>query len=500
MSMTIRAQSCTRTHRPASALVAAVVSACTAALLAGASVALAAADEPPPVRAQSTAQDRREVAVTAYNNNLALVREVRQIEALPRGEFDLHFLDVPALINPRTVSLRSAGPSGGGVSVLEQNYEYDLTSPERLMDKYLGKEMDLIETTEGLQDRVTRATLLSTTGGHVFRIGDKIAVGHPGRVVLPSLPEGLFNRPTLVWKLSNEGPSSQRVEAAYLTDGISWSADYVAVADPETTRLDLTGWVTLENRSGASYQNALLKLVAGDVQRVTKAFEATLVTARAEAARAPSFEEQPFFEYHLYTLDRRTDIRENQTKQLRLLEARSVPVRKRLLLTGQSYQFRSRLGSMAQSQPVSVTVEMRNAKESGLGIPLPAGVIRMYQQDRDGAQQFAGEDRINHTPRDETVTLRLGSAFDVVADRVQTDWKKINVLPYDAESAFEIRLRNHKDSPVSVTVRESLPQSEWKVLEQSPEGRKIDALTLEFEVPVPANGEAVVRYRVALKM
>jgi hypothetical protein len=258
--------------------------------------------------------------------------------------------------------------------------------------------------------------------------------------------------------------------------------------------------VTLENRSGASYEQARLKLVAGDVRRVSRAMTDAVRMEAGVMAVAPSFAEQPFFEYHLYTLDRPTDIRENQTKQLRLFTADSVPVHKRLILPGQSGQFRSRWGGRREPVPVPVFLELRNSKDSNLGMPLPAGVVRVYQRDSDGAQQFAGEDRIRHTPRDETITLRLGSAFDVVAERVQTDWRKINVLPYDAEAAFEIRIRNHKETDVEVTVRESLPRAEWKILQESPPGRKLDARTLEFEVRVPADGEATIRYRVALKM
>ncbi|MGI0149031.1 MAG: DUF4139 domain-containing protein, partial [Thermoplasmata archaeon] len=334
---------------------------------------------------ESSRQARRDVAVTAYNNNLALIREVRDIGPLPRGEFDLRFLDVPSQINPRTVALRSLTP-GAGLTVLEQNYEYDLTSPARLMEKSVGREVDLVETDQNLTDRTTRAKLLSTNDGYVYDAAGRILLGHPGRVVLPGLPEGLFTRPTLVWKLANPGPATQQVEAAYLTGGISWSADYIAVADPETTKADLTAWVTLDNRSGASYGNALLKLVAGDVQQVAPEYD-VMKTMSEVRVRAPSFSEQSFFEYHLYTLDRRTDIRENQTKQVRLFHAGDVPVRKRLLITGNSGQFRGRLGTIMESQPVGVFIEIKNGKEAGLGIPLPAGIVRVYQQDRDGAQQ-----------------------------------------------------------------------------------------------------------------
>jgi len=474
-----------------------------AAALAAGGAALAAAPgsaaKPPAAHVRSSAGTRTQVYVTAYNQNLALVREVRDLSGLPSGVFDLWFEDVPEQINPRTVALRGASQGAGALTVLEQNYEFDLVSPERLMEKSVGSTLDLVETGQDLQERTTHARLLSTNGGPVYEIGGAVSLGHPGRVVLPTLPGGLFARPTLVWKLENGGPAAQSVEVSYLTDGISWSADYVAIADAASSMFDLSGWVTLENRSGASFEDARLKLVAGDVQRAQARGEMDLmpgVTMKAQAA----FESQNFFEYHLYALERPTDIRQNQSKQIQLFTAADVPVRKRYIVEqGGPWFWSGRVSGGAAQVPVGVFFETRNSKDRNLGMPLPAGTVRVYQRDKDGALQFAGEDVVKHTPKDETVTLRLGSAFDVVAEKLQTDWKRINVLPYDAESGVEVRLRNHKDEAITVTVRETMPAAEWKFLEQSHEGRKVSASQVEFEVPVPANGETVLRYRVALK-
>ncbi len=446
----------------------------------------------------SSAAERGAVAVTVYNVNLALVRETRTLDVPRSGIGTLRFMDVPSAINPRTVHLKPLAP-GAGLAVLEQNYEYDLISPEKLLEKYVGREVEVVEQAQDLTTRVSKATLLSTNGGPVYRIGDRIVIGQVGRVTLPELPASLVPRPTLVWTLQAAKPGKQDVEASYLTDGMTWSADYVAVADADDRNVDLTGWVTVENRSGAGFENATLKLVAGDVRRALPQGVEAKVMMRAEAAAAPGapqFREESFFEYHLYTLDRPTTIRENQTKQLALFQAQGVPVVKRLLLVGEPSWYRGAYGTLTRDQKVAVLLELRNTKEAGLGIPLPKGTIRVYKKDRSGAEQFAGEDAIGHTPKDERVKLHVGDAFDVVADRTQTDYKAVS--PRQSESAFEISIRNRKDEDVVVTVREPVG-GEWKLLSSTIPGKKLDAGTIEFEVPVPAGKETKLQYRVAVK-
>jgi hypothetical protein len=457
-------------------------------------VDVAAEDRAVPVVSRET---RSDVAVTIYNQDLALVRDTREMQ-LPPGESSVRFEDVASRIDPRTVAIRST-TDPDKLSVVEQNYIYDLISPDKLMEKYVGREVELVETDNTLKTQTSRATLLSTNGGYVYRIGDRIAVGHPGRVILPKLPEQLYARPTLLWKLQNAGPPKHNVEVAYLTGGISWAADYVAVVNADDTRADLTGWVTITNQSGARYDDATLKLVAGQVNRAAEPQQMMMeMSAMGKAAApAPRFAEEAFFEYHLYTLDRRTTIGENETKQMRLLAGSGVALKKTFLIAGQPYWYRSRYGDLGHDLPVGVFLEFRNDAASRLGMPLPAGTVRLYKQDKSGAGQFIGEDRIQHTPKDEKVTLKIGEAFDIVASRTQTDYRAINLKPYDAEVAFEIRIRNHKDQPVVVTVREPLG-GEWKVVESTHTPVKIDVGTLGFEVPVAKDGESVVRYRAQL--
>ncbi len=440
---------------------------------------------------------RTDVAVTVYNQDLAFVKEIRETP-LAAGESVIRFEDVASRINPVTVAVRSL-TDPDRFSIIEQNYVFDLISPEKLMEKYVGKEVELVETDETLKTSITPATLLSINGGPVYRIGDRIAIGHPGRVILPKLPEALYARPTLLWRLDNGGAPRQRLEVAYLTGGLSWSADYVAVVDAADTKAALTGWVTLTNQSGARFDDATLKLVAGQVNRAAPAPQVMMAMDRmAEAkAGAPRFAEESFFEYHLYTLDRKTTLAENESKQMRLLSAEGVALKKTFLITGQNWWYRSQQGDLGRDLPVGVFLEFKNEAANRLGMPLPAGTVRVYKKDSSGAEQFIGEDAIKHTPKDEKVTLKIGDAFDVVASRRQTDYRSLNIKPYDIEVGFEIRIRNHKSEPVTVTLREPVG-GEWKVVDSTHPAIKVDAGTLGFEVPVPKDGETIVRYRVQI--
>jgi hypothetical protein len=461
-------------------------------------LALAAALGPTTVAAETVPivgrATRTDLAITVYNQDLALVKDVRQIP-LVAGEQRIRFEDVAAKIEPRTVAARSLDDPEK-LAVVEQSYVFDLISPEKLMEKYVGKEVEVVETDEQLRTQTTRATLLSTNGGPVYRVDDRIAIGLPGRVVLPQLPEELYARPTLLWTLANSGPTRQKVEVSYLTQGLSWAADYVVQVNADDTRADLVGWVTLTNQSGARYDDAVLKLVAGQVHReeVERRYTDRLAM-RAMAAPPPEFAEEAFFEYHLYSLDRRATVADNETKQMRLLAANAVPIRKQFLVVGQPAAFRSRQGDLGQRVPVGVFLELRNDQKSHLGMPLPAGTVRLYKQDASGAEQFIGEDKVRHTPKDEVVRLKAGDAFDVVATRVQTDYREINVKPYRVEVAFAVTIRNHKKTPVAVDVREPVG-GEWKVVESSLPAEKIDAGTLGFHAEVPADGETTVTYRV----
>ncbi len=456
-------------------------------LLCTLALAPAAAAAPLPI----TRQLQKDVMVTIYNGNLGLVKDVREVR-LPAGMLEVQFTDVAAQIDPTTVHLRSL-TDPAAVRILEQNYEYDLLSSQKLMEKYVGRKVRLY----GGDGSYHEATLLSTQGP-VYEINGQIHLGHHGRLVLPALPENLVSQPTLAWLLRNQADRAQRVEASYLTGGITWKADYVMVINPADTRSDVTGWVTIDNRSGATYGNAALKLVAGDVNRaVDRPRQGRMLEI---AAKAPSmadagreFAAEGFFEYHLYTLDGRTTIKDNQTKQLALMSAAEVPVAKQLLYYGAQEYYRNAYGMPISTQKVQVYLELRNSKENRLGVPLPKGKVRVYKADASGSQQFIGEDWIDHTPKDERVKIKMGHAFDVVAERTQKDWRKIAPGLYEVE--WEIALRNHKKQEQTVTVIEPVP-GDWQVLHSTHHGEKVEAHTLRFRVPVPAEGATKLLYRV----
>ncbi|MBI5379112.1 MAG: DUF4139 domain-containing protein [Nitrospirae bacterium] len=443
---------------------------------------------------ESALSDQESVAVTIYNNGLGLVREVRKIP-VPRGVGELRFMDVAAQIRPETVHIQ---PLDGDLAVLEQNYEYDLLSPAKLLEKQLGKEVELARYDKDAREvEVRKATLLSTNQGFVYRMGDRIVINPPGEVRLTRVPDDLIAKPTLVWLLKGSG-GTQRVETSYLTRGLTWQADYVLVLDKGDKHAGVNGWVTLDNTSGAAYRNARLQLVAGDVQKVEEDYRVgrDLLAAKAARAETPAFKEQAFFEYHLYTLERPATIKQNQKKQVQLLEAESVPVRKDLVYRGDSWLYRNKIGHVVSDQKVGVFLTFENRKDHGMGMPIPKGIVRVYKADASGAQQFVGEDRIDHTPRDEKVRIKMGNAFDVVAERRQTDFEVIsdNVR----EVAFEVKIRNHKEEDVVVRVVEPMA-FDWRVLQASHPYEKIDARTLEFKLPVAKGKEAKLAYRVRVK-
>jgi hypothetical protein len=444
----------------------------------------------------TTLADQKDVAVTAYNNGLALVRDTRAVK-LPAGESQLQFEDVAQQIRPETVGLKSAS-APGSVAILEQNYEYDLISPNKLMEKYVGKKVKLQNFNSEITSGTVEAELLSMNEGPVYKVGSEIFIGHPGNVVLPEIPENLIAKPSLIWTLNNTA-ADQTLEVTYLTNGVSWSADYVITLAKEETSLGVGGWVTMNNQSGATFTNAQLKLVAGEVNVAPQQqpqMEMMMRGARAMPAMAPPMpQEEAFAEYHLYTMPRRTTIKQNQSKQLALLNGEGVKCGKKYEYRGQEYFYSQQVPPTGEEH-VGVFLEFRNEEKNGLGMPLPAGVMRVYQEDSEGMLQFAGEDRIKHTPKDENVKLRLGEAFDVIGERVQKEYQVIGTNVH--ESAYEITLRNHKETNITVDIVEPMP-GDWRILEKSHEFVKKDARTAVFSVPVPKDGEVKVTYRVQVR-
>lgn len=459
-----------------------------------------------PEETRSTLEDQQGVAVTIYNQNLALVKDQRKVR-LHAGLNKLALRDVSAQIRPETALLRSL-TQAGSLSILEQNFDFDLLTPQKLLEKYVGRNVGIVKTNPATgAESTTQAQVLSANNGVVLKIGDQIETGIPGRIVYNDVPANLRDRPTLVVQLNSKAASEQNLELSYLTGGLSWKADYVAELNPAEDRLDLSGWVTLDNTSGTSYRNAKLQLVAGDINRVPEA-RPMMKTLRMEAMAAdaaPPMAEESLLEYHLYTLDRPTTIAENQTKQVALLSAAGVPVRKELVLRGADYYYQSSYlpnnGDLGQKMKVGVFIEFDNKEASKLGMPLPKGVMRVYKKDSAGNAQFVGEDNIDHTPKNATVRLKLGDAFDVTADKRQTDFKR---LPNPAkgnsayESAYEIVLKNAKKERVTVIVQEPIP-GDWKMLRSNLTHEKASSNMAAWKIDIPAEGQATLNYRVQVK-
>jgi hypothetical protein len=472
-----------------------------AALLVLATPLAAAAEAPlrstPEAPLRSTPEARSEVAITVYNQDFGLVREIRSVE-LGGGPVSLEFEGVASTIQPETVAIRSLAGEGA-LRVLEQNYRYDLLSPQKLLEKYVGRRVKVYRWNDVAgREEVQDAEVLSTHGGTVLRIGDEITFGYPGRIGFPEIPENLIAKPSLVWRLDADA-GRQDVEVSYLASGLRWNADYVLVLSPDDTAGDLTGWVTLDNRSGAAFQDAKLQLVAGDVQRVQPqpVPMAARMRALGMAEEADAFREESLFEYHLYTLERPATLLDNEKKQITLLQAPGIGLEKHYELRGQPHYYRSAIaGALDSKRKVSVLLELDNSEANGLGMPLPKGVVRVYKEDADGGRQFVGEDAIDHTPRDEEIRVKLGEAFDVVADRRQMEWREHGRC--GSESTFEIELRNHKDEDVEVEVVEPA-MGEWEILRSSHPHERIDAQRFRFTPKVPAHGETTVTYTVRVR-
>ena len=446
----------------------------------------------------TTLSDQADLSVTVYNSDIALVRDVRNLK-LPTGAFDLQFMDIAATVNPATVHFRSL-TQPAAVSVLEQNYEYDLLEPEKLLRKYVGRDVTLVRRRQDggtTREEEVRARLLSYNSGPVWQIGNEIVTGfNPDHIRFPELPGNLHSRPTLIWTLQNTGAATHRVEASYLARSLAWNADYVLTVGRNDSAADLDGWVTLTNGSGTAFNNAKLQLVAGDLNRVRQelAKNITLDGVQARGAVAAPMQQEAFSEYHLYTLGRRTTINNNETKQVSMLTGTAVPTHKRYVVNGQHYYYRNgRMPGSAIKDTVQVFYQFKNDQKSGLGMPMPAGVIRVYQADSKDGVHFVGEDRINHTPKDETINIKIGNAFDVVCERKQTDFRKISDRVYEFE--YEITLRNHKTTAVTVEVNEPIGGT-WEMLRSSHKWTKTDAWAMQFNVPVTADGTSTLTYRV----
>ena len=471
-------------------------------LLTTLSICLATASFASETEKLTTLDDQTSVAVTIYNDNLALVKDQRKI-TLDKGFNNLAFRGVSARIRPETALLRSLNPNNQ-LQVLEQNFDFDLLTPQKMLEKYTGKQVQLasINPATGIET-IQTATILSTNDGVTLKIGDKIVTNPQGSYIFEQVPDNLRDQPTLVTQLTSSSDKQQTVELGYLTAGLAWKADYVAELNSDESQLDLTGWITLTNQSGTAYNNAKLQLVAGDVNQVQPELyrggirQEVMMKSMSDSSVA----EESLFEYHLYSLSRPTDLADKQTKQVTLLSASSVPVHKEFLLQGNDYYYSSSYGELGQKLKVAVYVEFTNAEKAHLGMPIPKGIVRVYKNDSNGSAQFVGEDRIDHTPKNENIRLKLGDAFDITANKKQTDFKKAKYFaPHTVafESSYEIELKNAKTEPVTVMVREPVP-GEWKILEENHPHTKMTSGTAQWQITIPAESSEKLSYSVLVQ-
>src|SRR5881296_2121403 len=446
--------------------------------------------------------DQTDLNVTVYNSNIALIRDVRNL-ALPSGTFRLKFMDIAATVNPATVHFRSLNEPDK-LGVIEQNYEYDLLEPAKLLHKYVGKEVTLVRAYQesgSTKREEIRATLLSDNNGPVWKIGNDIVTGmYAESYRFPEVPANLYDRPTLLMSLENSGSHQQQIEASYLANNLSWNADYVLTVARDDKNADLDGWVTVVNNSGTSFRNARLQLVAGDLNRVPTGnvqYGVGAATKAMVARDAAQFQQESFSEYHLYSLGRKTSVEDKETKQISLLQGSDVPVQKIFVVNGQNWYYHNQQnpGSPLKDN-VMVFYKFKNEQKAGLGMPMPAGNVRVYQKDSRGNVLFVGEDRIDHTPKDELVTIHIGNAFDVVSERKQTDYKRIDTHVWEME--FEVTLRNHKDGPVTVQVNEPIG-GDWEMLASTYKYTKTAAFAAQFILPVAKDGTSVLKYRIRAK-
>ncbi len=463
----------------------------------GLGAAVAAGGASPSAPLQVDGSTREGLSLTVYSSG-ALVRETRRAE-LPRGRVRLSLDGLPETLEPSTV--QAAFP-GGGVRLLEQDHRRDLVSTARILELSTGRAVTLLEGSPEEGYRRIPATLLAADGGLVLATDSGVLLRADGTVEVPELPPGLLLRPALEWLLEVERPGSQELGLSYLAGGLAWSADYVASLHEDEKRLDLQAWVTVHNSTGGAFPEARLRLVGGDLPRVSgrapdpAAMEMKMVRALEADATGSEFARQAAADYHLYTLERPATLAPRSAKQIALHQAASVPAARRYV-TGGGSQFLLRHLSPGEPQelPVDVRLEFVNASKAGLGVPLPAGIVRVYGRQGGGAL-FLGEDRMGHTPADEKVSLAVGRAFDLVAERRQTDYQdRTGIRRGSFEAAFEVVVRNRKPKAVTVEVRETVP-GDWTVVQASHPHRKLDVRTLGFDLEVPAGGETVLTYRV----
>lgn len=451
----------------------------------------------------STVNEQNQLSVTVFNNDLALIKDQRQIN-VPPGEVLLEFQDVSEQIKPET-TVFSAINSHQKVALKELNFDYDILTPENLLKKHVGENINVeIRNPVTGEKRIEPAKVLSVTDGVILQFSDRIVAGQEHYTyIYRRLPEDLHSKPTLSLLLENRATEVTQVELTYLTQGLSWNADYVARLNDSEDRLAINGWVTLSNNSGIDYNNANLQLVSGEVNVVQddlvlespRKFIANVAEARREEIPA-----EKLLDYHIYNMERSTTIRSEQKKQVALLSASELPVKKQYVLESRGYWNYAKDPSPKRKQPVSIWLEFENSESNEMGQPLPAGVVRVYKNDLSGRAQFVGEDKIEHISLGEQVRLNVGEAYDVKAQRFQSRFKLMPSNTYNSVSEVEntVILQNSRDEDVLVVIRETM-FGEWEILEESHKNAGIEGNVVQWIVAVPAKDEVEHKYSVRVR-
>ncbi|MCH7771777.1 MAG: DUF4139 domain-containing protein [Bacteroidetes bacterium] len=435
----------------------------------------------------SQSSDQKSIAVTVYNQNFGVIKDVREIE-ISSGISEIKITDVAQLIDPTSVHIKLDG------EVIEQNYQYDLVSLDKILRKFVNQNIRLISET----NEIVKGKLLSAMGGQIV-----LEKPEGGLVMLPNvnkyrfsvdyLPEGLITKPTLIWQVNSNSSGKQDVELSYQTKGMNWHAEYVVVLNEDDTELDLNSWVSVDNKSGATYKNAKLKLVAGDINLIQninlRGGRQDMYMMTKSSVSNQQFQEKTFFEYHIYNLKRPTTLSNNETKQISLFEASNVAAKKKYFYGSTSNRW---YWNQQGQRKVAVIVEFENSEEYGLGVPMPKGKVRVYKSDGESLE-FIGEDLIDHTPKKEKIKLKIGDAFDIVAEEVQTENTQISTKVWEQE--FEITFKNRKNENVVIEVERNLGTN-WDILKTSIDYKKIDAFRVTFSVPVKADSETKLTFRV----
>jgi len=440
-----------------------------------------------PAILSSQSTEHKSLSVTVYNQNFGVIKDVREIE-ISSGTSEIKITDVAQQIDPTSVHIKLDG------EVIEQNYQYDLVSLDKILRKFVNQSIQLISET----NEIVEGKLLSAMGGQIV-----LEKPEGGLVMLPNvnkyrfsvdyLPEGLITQPTLVWQVNSNTSGKQDVELSYQTKGMNWHAEYVVVLNEDETELDLNSWVSVDNQSGATYKNAKLKLVAGDVNLIKniniRGGRQDMYMMTKSSVSNQQFQEKTFFEYHIYNLQRPTTLSNNETKQISLFEASDVAAKKKYFYGSTSN--RSYWNQQGQRK-VAVIVEFENSENNGLGVPMPKGKVRVYKSDGESLE-FVGEDLIDHTPNKEKIKLRIGDAFDIVVEEVQTENTQISTKVWEQE--FEITFKNRKNENVVIEVERNLGTN-WDILKTSIDYKKKDAFRITFNVPVKADSETKLTFRV----